>query len=670
MKDVLPLPNVMERRSEFPRQVRLLEHVWIPLSDGCRLSARVWLPEDAEADPVPAILEYLPYRKNDSTAVRDAIRHPYFAGHGYASVRVDMRGSGDSDGILANEYLPLEQDDAVEVIAWLACQPWCTGKVGMIGLSWGGFAALQVAARHPPALEAVVSLGTTHDRYLDDIHYTGGCVYQPFLGWSATMLAYNARPPDPAVVGDRWRQMWFERMELNTPFAQDWLEHQRYDDYWKHGSVREDYGAIQSPVYIVSGWADWYRNPVLALLEGLRVPRRGLIGPWGHVYPEEGVPGPAIGFLQECLRWWELWLKGHDTGVMDEPMLRFWMPEPLGPGTHRLSKGRWVAEPEWPSQNVAPAAYFLASEGLSKGSVEEAQLQIRGLQAAGAESSGWVTGPDQREEDPHWLCFDSAPFADRIEVFGLPELSLSFASDRPRAIVAVRLCDVAPDGTSTLLTRGVLNLTQRASHEHPEPLEPGRRYTARIRLDLLAAVLLPGHRLRVALSPTYWPRVWPSPEPVTLTIFAGTESWLSLPIRCPRAEDALLRVFDPPEGGPSIAVERLDGDPSPGSGSPLPGSVQTTHARSNGYRFPDGLVYTHAARDDFSIVEGDPLSAAVGAVHSIVIARGRWSTRVEVTATMTADADSFHLDHCLEGHEDGVCVFGKTWSRTVPRDLL
>ena len=302
-------------KTRFPRPVRVIENEWIPLSDGCRLAARIWLPEDVEADPVPALLEYIPYRKGDNTAGPDATRHSYFAGHGYACVRVDMRGSGESDGVLLDEYSPLEQADAVEVIAWLAAQPWCTGAVGMFGISWGGFNALQVAAHRPPALKAIVTVCSTDDRYADDIHYVGGCVLGAYmLSWGSTMLALNARPPDPAVVGERWRDMWLERLEGSPPFVDTWLSHQRRDAYWKQGSVCEDYSAIECAVYAVGGWADTYTNAVLRLLAGLPGPKKGLIGPWAHQYPHDGVPGPAIGFLQECLRWWDHWLKGRGLG--------------------------------------------------------------------------------------------------------------------------------------------------------------------------------------------------------------------------------------------------------------------------------------------------------------------------------------------------------------------
>ena len=259
--------------TSFPRAVREVDPDWIPLADGNRLAAKIWRPADAETDPVPAILEYLPYRRRDFTAQRDALMHPYVAGHGYACVRVDLRGSGDSDGVLTDEYLPLEQDDALEVIAWLAAQPWCTGAVGMIGNSWGGFNALQVAARRPPALKAIITSCSTDDRYADDIHYMGGCLLVEQLRWASTMFAHNARPPDPAIVGARWRDLWMQRLRESGLWLEPWLRHQRRDAYYKHGSVCEDFGAIACPVLAVGGWADAYTNAIPRLMQGLSVPR-------------------------------------------------------------------------------------------------------------------------------------------------------------------------------------------------------------------------------------------------------------------------------------------------------------------------------------------------------------------------------------------------------------
>ena len=262
------------------------------MSDGCRIAARIWLPAGAEAAPAPAILEYIPYRKRDFMRARDEPIHRYFAQNGYAAVRVDLRGSGDSDGVLLDEYTQQELDDALEIIAWIAAQPWCSGAVGMMGISWGGFNALQVAALDPPALKAIITLCSTDDRYADDAHYMGGCLLNENLQWGAILMTYCAYPPDPHIVGERWRAMWRERLDHLVPFPALWLQHQWRDGFWKHGSVCEDYGAIKCAVYAIGGWADGYSNAVPRLMHGLSCPRKGLIGPWAHRFPHNGVPGP------------------------------------------------------------------------------------------------------------------------------------------------------------------------------------------------------------------------------------------------------------------------------------------------------------------------------------------------------------------------------------------
>jgi putative CocE/NonD family hydrolase len=659
-----------------PRPVRVLDE-WIPLADGCRLAARVWLPPDA-GEPVPALLEYLPYRKGDWTAARDAVRHPYYARHGYASIRVDLRGSGDSDGVLRDEYLPREQEDAVEAIRWIAGQEWCGGAVGMFGISWGGFNSLQVAARRPPELKAIITVCSTDDRYADDVHYIGGCVLGiDTAAWAATMFAFNARPPDPAVVGERWRDIWLERLEANEPFIETWLAHQRRDEYWKQGSVCEDYSAIEAAVYGVGGWADPYRNSVLRLLAGLPGPRKGLIGPWPHRYPDQPYgPGPPIDFLAESLRWWDYWLKGDDTGIMEEPMLRVWMQDAVPPRPqYRIRPGRWVAEEAWPSPRVSPRRLHLDDGVLAPEPSARARLAIRGAQTAGLDAGRFFPignpgdlPPDQRAEDGLCLCFTSAPLAERLEILGFPEVVLRVASDRPRALVAARLCDVAPDGASLLVTRGLLNLTHRESHERPEPLAPGRLSTVRVRLSAIAHAFLPGHRIRLALSPTYWPWAWPSPEPVTLTVESGAESWLELPERPPRADDAVLPAFAEPAGDSPAAVGgrvvrrdlatgRAELRVDPGYGAAL-------------LELASGLVYEEAASEEYAIVEDDPLSAQATCRWRIAIGRGEWQTCIETVSTMASDADAFQLANSIEAFEGERLVFSRTWTAEAPRDLV
>jgi putative CocE/NonD family hydrolase len=666
-------------RTNFPRPIRVVDTAWIELSDGCRIAARVWLPVDAEADPVPAIVEYIPYRKNDGTASGDAEMHPYFAGFGYAAIRIDMRGSGDSDGILYDEYLKQEQDDALEALEWIAAQPWCTGKIGIIGISWGGFNGLQIAARRPPALKAVMTVCSTDDRYHDDVHYIGGCLLPEGVSWAAVMLAYNARPPDPLRVGERWREMWLERMDATPPFMEAWLSHQRRDAFWKHGSICDDYADVECPVYAVGGWTDGYTSPVLRMLDGLESPRKGLIGPWGHLYPHDGVPGPAIGFLQECLRWWDHWLKGIDTKIMDEPMLRVWTQDSTAPAVYYAQRpGRWVEEETWPSPHVRPQRLALSGRSLMRGDPPAETQRIVGVQAAGLLSGHWSAfgrpgdlAPDQRQDDGLSLCLDTEPLPADMEILGFPTVTLRLSSDRPNALIAARLCDVSPTGASTLMARGFLNLTHRASHESPEPLEPGEEYTISFPLKAVGQTIAAGNRIRLALSPTYWPYAWPSPAAACLTIRMGGDSFVELPVRAARSGEPEPAPFDEPEIAPPLenvrATEgagdrRISHDAATGSWSISVG------LGFDSLTLQDGETYAEQGGDTFSIVEGDPLSAKADSAWTISVGRGEWQTRVETQSTLSGDAESFHLTNRLDAYEGNARVFTRTWTRKLPRD--
>ncbi len=681
----------MSVRTEFPRAVRMIKHVWIPMPDGCRLAARIWLPEDAEDAPVPAILEYVPYRKNDGLVLRDAPIHHYFAGHGYASARVDIRGTGDSDGILQDEYLPLEQQDGVEVIRWLASQPWCSGTVGIIGKSWGGFNALQIAALRPPELGAIISVASTDDRYADDVHYMGGCLLAwTALPWASTMLAYNALPPDPAVVGDAWRRTWHERLDQTPPYIHAWLAHQRRDEFWRQGSVCEDFSAITCPVYMVGGWADSYRNAILRVLAGYQGPAKGLIGPWAHDYPEDGTPGPAIGFLQEAVRWWDHWLKGEQNGVMDEPVLRAWLPEPLRPGGGSLvQSGRWVAADGWPAAQVLDRGYLLQPAGISTGTLDQeqesgaarapaaAELAILGIEAPAADLGQWGGhgGPlefpgDQRPDDGMSLCFDTGPLAEAADILGMPVATFELAADRPLALVAVRLCHVWPDGASTLITRGLQNLTHVAgSDAAPEPLLPGRRYLAEVQLNAIGYRVPAGHRLRLAVSPCYWPWAWPSPAPVTLRLFTGA-SRLTVPLWTDQAAHRPPPHFGVPERAPMPAHEELGGAASRELRHDVgSGAAEVISSASGGHRLlDDGLTYLEREEDRMRIVTGQPLSATVRCDREMSVGRGDWQVQVRSTSTMSATATSFLVTNVLEAYEGQDRVFARTWHADIPRD--
>ncbi len=663
---------------EFPRPVRVIENQWVTASDGCRLSLRIWLPEDAGSDPVPAILECIPYRKRDFTRLRDEPMHHYFAGHGYAAVRMDLRGSGESDGLLEDEYLKQEHDDVLEVIAWLAAQSWCTGAVGMMGISWGGFNALQVAARRPPALKAVLALCSTDDRYRDDAHYAGGCLLNENLSWGSVFLSCAASPPDPAIVGARWREMWRHRLENAVLYPAVWMRHPNRDEYWKHGSVCEDFGAIGCPVYAVGGWADGYSNAIPRLMAGLSVPRKALIGPWSHAFPHNGLPGPSIGFFQEALRWWDCWLKGKDTGIMDEPMMRAWLAEYTPPApSHAEIPGRWVAETEWPSKRIGTRCWYLNALSLDDAPGPEQPLGWDSPQTTGLGAGDWYgfgaegeSPIDQREDDGKSLTFDTVPLAETIEILGAPVVDLELAVDQPAAHVIVRLNDIAPDGASSRVSWGVLNLAHRNGHEAHEAIEPGRRYRVRVQLNNVGYAFAQGHTIRVAISTCYWPVIWPTPRPVRMTLFAGAGR-LVLPVRPASAADAELRPFDPPETAPVSHYTLLR---QPGLKRSVERDLTTNETI---YRiFGDDakahledidLTVSYVISKTYRIHEYDPSSAEAVIEQTTVHAREDWSTRLECRTALVADEQRFVLRASLRTWIDDERFVEREWEETIPR---
>lgn len=671
----------MQTIASFPRAIREIPNTFITLADGCRLAARIWLPQDADADPVPAILEYLPYRKRDGTHVRDALTHPYLAGHGYACVRVDMRGNGDSDGVMLDEYTQQELDDAVEVIAWLARQPWCSGTVGMMGISWGGFNGLQVAALQPPALKAVVTLCSTDDRYRDDIHYKGGCLLSENLGWSATMHAYSSRPPDPALVGERWRAMWLQRLEHEPLLAIPWLAHPHRDVYWKHGSVCEDIGAIRAAVLSVGGWNDAYTNAVPRLVGSVQAPVRGIIGPWAHKYPHFAVPEPRIGFLQEMLRWWDQWLKGIDTGVARDPALRTYVMEVSRPGASVAQvAGRWVADARWPSVERAAQRLYLNAEGrLGKTRGRSGKVLVASPQTVGADAGEYCIiwlGPefpgDQRRDDAGSITFDSAPLTRDIDIVGATVVQLRLSSDQPLANIAVRLCAIWPDGAATRLTYGVLNLCHRDGHEHPEPLEPGKSYTIRLQLDDTAVTVRRGMRLRIAVSTSYWPLIWPAPVAPTLTLALGA-GWVDLPLRRRRRKEVAPR-FAPAQAAPPVALTELRAPSNRREVHIDQGSGMHTLTIVDDFgasRIDEhGLCYGAVGRETYRIHPDNPLSARQECHWTEERWRGDWKVRTETRSALRASKTHWHVTGRLEAYEGATLVFSRDWDRKIRRKMV
>ncbi|RMB82255.1 CocE/NonD family hydrolase [Streptomyces shenzhenensis] len=698
----------MHIRTSFPHETAHTD-LWIPLADGTRLYARVWRP--LTDGPVPALLEYAPDRLTDRTAPRDAQRHPWYAGHGYASVRVDARGYGTSEGVPTGAGATAEAAEAadgVEVVEWLAAQPWCDGNVGVFGISRGGSASLRIAALAPEPLKAVVAVCCADGQNENEGHDPGGSAFAAQLhARSAAALTTAALPPDPRYAGDAWQALWPTRLEALAPALHTWLAPRstgaQGDDSkapYGHAGPPPGPGAVKAAVLAVGGWYGPHHDTVLRLVE--RLPRdrvRGLIGPWSHHYPDQDLsPGPAIGFLQETLRWWDHWLKGgsptgtsHDPPsdalhgsvsgtshgsvgtrpVMSEPLLRAYVtgsrpPAPAGAG----SPGRWVGEPAWPSPDVTSVVYELRGDPVLVRSPLHTGVDAGRFRPAGDDADLPL---DQRAEDGRSLCFDFE-VAEETWVLGRPRAQLRLIRPAPRTQLIARVCDIAPDGASALVARGVLELAAPPGREGPAPRTPGGTADVTVELGGVGHVFPAGHRIRLAVSSAYWPSVWPRPESAAGCTLDPVGSSLELPVRARTSDSAI--VFGAPEQAEPLGASEsvtLDG--------PRPRLLVVRDIAEDEWRvevapcaagtraYPDGLEWTEDALETYTITGNDPLSARARSDRSVRLHRPdlAWDTTVRVRSEISCDVGHFvTVDEvvCTAGSE---VVFHRTWEKRIPR---
>lgn len=663
------------------RDFSVIENTWIDLADGTRLAARVWMPEGAEADPVPAVLEFLPYRKRDGTAQRDESTYPTFAANGIAGVRVDIRGSGESQGVIDGEYTELELANACEVINWIAAQPWSNGNVGMMGISWGGFNGLQVAALRPKPLKAVISIASSVDRYNDDIHYKNGCHLYANLNWAATMQAYQSRSPDPELVGDAWRGMWLDRLENMPNFALDWMSHQRRDDFWRHASICENFDDVEIPVLVMAGWADGYRNTPLKTIEGLGPKAKAVIGPWVHKYPHFAWPKPRMDFLGEAVRWWNRWLRDEANEADALPQLRAFRSEGNRPPAPRRDRdeGTWLGLDSW--QTPAQTPFHVGGSGdLVPGTPETASPQevyLRSPLDTGVMAGEWFTmapgadlAGDQRTDDAGSLCFETAPLDAPLDMLGRPTFRAQVSCAEDWANLCVRLVDVHPDGTAYRIAFGVLNLAHRDSSAEPQPMPHDTPVDITIDLDACGYRVRPGHRLRLAISTAYWPTILPAPTDPGVTIDTASIA-LGLP---------------QPEGAETIPVpEPTDEDPLPRYISHDPGADRhwiekdRTTGRTALHIENDTGLTEHPTtgmssrvvqNEVWAITEGDPTSATGRSDWVCEVSRPGWTTRTETFAALACTPDTWILTGEIVAFENGAEVFRKPYEHRIPRDFM
>ena len=639
--------------------VRIDRTVWVPMGDGTRIALTLYLPDAPGDGPFPAILESLPYRKDDDCFARDYRSYTYLAERGIAGVRIDVRGTGASTGVIADEYLEQEQLDNLAVMEWLRGQDWCTGRLGMWGISWGGFSALQAAMLQPPGLDAIAAMHATHDRFACDVHYTGGSAHAAEqLDWPGSMVTTNALPPDPEIFGDGWYEEWMRRLDETPQWPFEWLRHQHRDRYWLHGSPIADYESIRCPTLLVAGWLDGYVDGMLALAENLTCPTRTVIGPWGHYRPATGVPAPTLDHFDLLARWFGHHLRDDANDVMDmPPVTLFARSEP--PYDTDVVTGVWRAESAWPPPDAMEARLRLVE-------LDHGVTSWSGPQWVGSHAPFWDRGGfpshDPSADDRASMVFETGPLDEAVEILGTPTVATRLSTDQEVGLVAARLLAVDPDGKAFLVCRGSRNLAFPGDLSSPRAPIPGEPFDVTFPLLATSAAIPAGWRLRLSLSGADFPIVWPPKQRFTLTVDTEQSS-LVLPLVGPRPADALLTMSPAPDPAPT-PVEATR-DESAWEVTQEDGRHVFRFTRGGTEVQPD-LTYDTDQRWTVTVGDDDPASTRAHTVSHAALRRPGWDVSVQGSIEIEG-GDDFEVTVELAARLDGTEVFRRSWSERVPR---
>ena len=646
-----------------------MESGWIPMKDGIRLAVTLYMPNGGKAgEKFPAVLEYHPYRKDDGTAQRDYELYSYFVRRGYVCARVDIRGFGNSEGVPTDrEYSEQEQLDGLQIISWLAHQPWSNGNVGMMGISWSGFNSLQMAMRHAPELKAIIAVDATAELFHDDVHYMDGMAHVDEFELNMDMAPGMTGAPDytldEKVLGPRFDA---------PPWSLLYLKHQHDGPFWR--SPVRPYSEIRIPCFIIGGLLDGYRDSITDMLQQTKAPLKAIVGPWNHTFPHDAVPGPEIEWRAEAVRWWDYWLKGRDTGVRNDPRLVIYMqhwhpPDPNLPNV----PGEWRREDSWPPRDVRDTVFFPQPNHTLQNTAPATEVhQLKYVPSIGVEAGFWWGEllSDPRPVDAFSLVYDSAPLREDVAILGRPRALLKASATAPLADWFARLSDVAPDGTVTQITGAGINGAQRESMTERRALEPGRVYPLDIAMHLTSWVFPKGHRIRLAVSNALWPMILPTPYSMTTSLeLGGDGSRLILPVVPVKGTPA--PAFQPPQPAEQRPDIKSIGYPWPGEWT-LERDEANQKARVH-WKGKAETDYPWGKEVDYEslVYDADDAHPETSAVHgeaeSIFTLKGR-ELRWRGHLSVTTDQKNFYYKYTRELLKDGRMLKQKTWEETIPRD--
>jgi uncharacterized protein len=654
----------------------------IPMKDGVRLAVNLYMPEGAlpgiaSGEKFPVILEYLPYRKDDWSLARDWSLHSYFVRRAYVSARVDIRGTGASEGNPPDrEYSDQEQQDGLEVIDWLAKQPWSSGNVGMMGISWGGFNAIQMARLHPPALKAIIAVCATEELFHDDIHYIDGLMHADEYEMAMDLELGLTRAPD-FPIGEKFLAERFD----TPPWFLLYLHQQRDSEFWRRASLAPNhYAGYRVPTFLVGGFLDGYRDSIPRFLENVNVPVKAILGPWNHTFPHDAAPGPEIEWREEATRWWDYWLKGKQNGILEEPRLEVFIRHWYVPDPNIAEvPGNWRAEKTWPpTGSHNQTLFFGPGHQLAEVAPEVRDTLVEELKyvpSIGLEAGFWWGDftTDQRPIDAYSLVYDSAPLLKETAILGWPKVVLQASATAPLANWFARLSDVAPEGTVTMITGAGQSGAQIKDAANPVDLVPGKKYSIPIELHVTSWVFPVGHKIRIAISNTLWPMIWPTPDSMNTSLYLGGADASRLELPVVPSESSSRPKFPPVEPDPPMPENVT----SEGEAWP-PQEWTVTHDLMNGKtrvfwsgndssEFPWGRMKDHEQMS-YEVQDSKPETNTVHGEASTTVELPNRTLVWSVVLDLRSDAKNFYYHFERHLTENGAQIRAKTWDDTIPRD--
>jgi uncharacterized protein len=518
------------------QDVRLLHDQRAPLRDGLSLSADVYRP--LAHGPYPTIVQWTPYESSRDRFIDWGV---FYAERGYAAVVLDVRGRYESDG----DFTAYTRDgeDASDSLDWIVSQEWCNGRIGTWGRSYGAIVQWQLAPHRHPAV-ACMAPHVIMDDYYADCHYVGGAFQLALslgaaLIWSTSIGAVTGSSAGRLMLNDRvlrhlpLTEIDEQAIGRHVPCWQEWLAHPIDDDFWH--SIRHRPEEMTVPVFQQCGWYDAYPGATMRTFDRLegRVPQKVLMGPWSHeeeftrvIGGHDFGPEASRVIREDDLRWYDQWLRDLDTGLLDEPPISLFV----------MGANRWRHETQWPLPGTELVPWYLRSGGRANTLAGDGVLSLdpprpgeppdtydydpaHPVPTLGGNNSiltmmqnavePFGPGPvDQRplERRDDVLCYTSAPLERELEVTGPVEAVLYAASSARDTDFTVRLSDVQPDGRALFLCEGIVRARHRNGLDRAELLEPGEVAEYRIRMYPTSNLFKRGHRLRVDLSSSSFPR--------------------------------------------------------------------------------------------------------------------------------------------------------------------